>query len=222
MDQILQQWHLLGHPFYQDWMEGKLSREQLRDYSRQYYHHVSAFPRYLSAMHSIQCNAKARRILLENLNDEEGLTHGEAHPELWRKFALGLGVTERELENEAPRAAITHVRENFFQAARQSPAAGLGALYAYEWQVPEIAESKIRGLRERYGVEAEETLAFFTVHREADQHHRAVLRELLDSLTPEEKEEARASAERAARALWDFLSEVHERGSSPGDFHVVA
>jgi pyrroloquinoline-quinone synthase len=47
----LDEFHLLKHPFYQAWNEGKLSREIIKDYAEQYYHHVKAFPRYISATH---------------------------------------------------------------------------------------------------------------------------------------------------------------------------
>ena len=50
----LDQYHLLKHPFYQVfWNEGKLTREIIKDYAEQYYQHVKAFPRYISATHSI-------------------------------------------------------------------------------------------------------------------------------------------------------------------------
>ena len=50
----LDKFHLLKHPFYQVyWNEGKLNREIIKDYAEQYYQHVKAFPRYISATHSI-------------------------------------------------------------------------------------------------------------------------------------------------------------------------
>ena len=47
----LDQYHLLKHPFYKSWNEGKLTREIIKDYAEQYYQHVKAFPRYISATH---------------------------------------------------------------------------------------------------------------------------------------------------------------------------
>src|SRR3984957_8208821 len=91
------QFHLLGHPFYRAWMEGSLPRSVLSNYSRQYYFHVDRFPRYLSALHS-QCeNSQHRKVILENLNDEEGTGFGVSHPELWLQFAEGLGVSREEV-----------------------------------------------------------------------------------------------------------------------------
>ena len=33
----LDQYHLLNHPFYKSWNEGKLTREIIKDYAEQYY-----------------------------------------------------------------------------------------------------------------------------------------------------------------------------------------
>lgn len=60
----LQQYHLLNHPFYQLWNMRKLSHFTLQTYVKEYYHHVVAFPRYISAIHS-KCNdIKTRQVLL--------------------------------------------------------------------------------------------------------------------------------------------------------------
>ena len=211
MEKMLNDLHLLNHPFYRDWMEGKLSAEQLRDYAGQYSVHVDAFPRYLGAIHSNCENAATRRIILENLNDEEGFTHGKPHPELWRNFAAAMGADCAQVQ---ARDAINNVKHAFFAAANSSLAEGLGALYAYEWQVPEIAKSKIEGLKANYGVDSEEALAFFEAHKTADVYHRDALRAVIDALPAAEKAKAEAAAEHAARSLWDFLSDVHQRNTS--------
>lgn len=48
-----------------------------------------------------------------------------------------------------------------FSLCNESYAKGLGALYAYESQVPEVAEVKIDGLVNHYGVRDENGLSFF-------------------------------------------------------------
>src|SRR3989442_14179598 len=71
IDQQIEAKHLLKHPFYLAWTRGELSKEALSDYAKQYYHHVAAFPTYLSAVHA-KCNDQAtRRQLLTNLIDEK-------------------------------------------------------------------------------------------------------------------------------------------------------
>src|SRR6266571_5291078 len=87
--------HLLKHPFYLAWTRGELSREALADYARQYYHHVAAFPTYLSAVHANCDDQATRKQLLSNLVDEEAGSPN--HPELWLKFAEGLGIEDVDL-----------------------------------------------------------------------------------------------------------------------------
>ena len=107
------------------------------------------------------------------------------------------------------RAYPKKVSETFFGYARKSYHEGLGALFAYESQVPEVADSKIQGLVERYGIKDESTLEFFQVHRKADVAHRESIAKVLETLPPKQYEEAKAAAREAAQSLWDFLTEVH-------------
>ena len=87
---------MLSHPFYQAWSEGKLDREVIGKYAAQYYAHVKAFPTYVSAVHSRCDDLQVRQLLLENLIEEE--RGSENHPELWLRFAEGLGVSRREVQ----------------------------------------------------------------------------------------------------------------------------
>src|SRR5690242_18604123 len=68
---------MLKHPFYQAWTEGRLPLETLRAYARQYFHHVEAFPRAVSAVHSACDDRDGRRMLAENLAEGEGLDAGK-------------------------------------------------------------------------------------------------------------------------------------------------
>jgi pyrroloquinoline-quinone synthase len=212
-DSIFDDLHLLKHSFYQAWMQGTLSPETLKDYAKQYYYHVDRFPRYLSAIHSNCDDSSWRNELLSNLNDEEGWDGRTSHPELWLQFAEGLGVKREEAVSESPRPAIQNVSETFFRYAKRSFHEGLGALYAYESQVPEIAKSKIDGLKKNYGIEDSRTLKFFEVHQEADVEHRKVVLKMIENLPDDQKQEAASAARHAAQALWNFLTDVQEKAT---------
>ena len=205
---------MLKHPFYQAWTEGRLPLDTLRDYARQYFHHVEAFPRAVSAVHCACPDRDGRRMLAENLAEEEGLEAGKQdHASLWLMFACGLGEGEDAVRAQPLNPETQALIETFRKLSRQSYAAGLGALYAYESQFPAVASAKIEGLIERYGVTDEETLRFFRVHESADVEHSAVCRGLLDRLPEDERAEAIAAGEELAGALWNFLSGVEARAS---------
>jgi pyrroloquinoline-quinone synthase len=200
---------MLKHPFYQAWTEGRLPLDTLRAYARQYFHHVEAFPQAVSAVHSACPDRAGRRMLAENLAEEEGIEAGKQdHASLWLMFACGLGESEDAVRAQALNAETQALIDTFRKLSRQSYAAGLGALYAYESQFPGVAGAKIEGLVDRYGISDEETLRFFRVHESADVEHSAVCRELLDRLPEEQKAEAVAAGEELAGALWNFLSGV--------------
>jgi pyrroloquinoline-quinone synthase len=202
----LDKYHLLNHPFYKSWNEGKLTREIIKDYAEQYYQHVKAFPRYISATHSLCVDIEKRKILLENLNDEE---NSEAdHPKLWKNFALAMGANADEIEKVKVDKFTKDMIDNFFKNGRSTYAEGLASLYTYERQIPEIAETKIQGLKKYYGVNSKEGLEFFVAHKEADVHHRAECEKLLDGLSIEEQVKAEIAALSTAKYLWNFLSGI--------------
>lgn len=205
---------MLKHPFYQAWTEGRLPLDTLRAYARQYFHHVEAFPRAVSAVHSACPDRDGRRMLAENLAEEEGVEAGKQdHATLWLMFACGLGESEDAVRVQQLNGETQALIDTFGKLSRQSYAAGLGALYAYESQFPAVASAKIEGLIERYGIHDEETLRFFRVHETADVEHSAVCSALLDRLPEDQKLEAVAAGEELAGALWNFLSGVEARAS---------
>lgn len=205
---------MLSHPFYQAWTEGRLPLDTLRDYARQYFHHVEAFPRAVSAVHSACDDREGRRMLAENLAEEEGLEAGKQdHASLWLMFACGLGESEDAVRSQRLNPETRALIDTFRKLSRQSYAAGLGALYAYESQFPGVAHAKIEGLIERYGISEESTLRFFRVHESADVEHSDVCRTLLDRLPEAQRGEAIAAGEELAGALWNFLSGVEARAS---------
>jgi pyrroloquinoline-quinone synthase len=203
--------HLLKHPFYLAWTRGELSKESLRDYVRQYYHHVAAFPTYLSAVHS-KCDDQAtRRQLLANLIDEEA--GAPNHPELWKQFAESLGVQDDDISETAKEPETENVINTFRSICGQgSTAEGLAALYAYESQIPAICESKIEGLKNHYGFADPKQYEYFTVHIEADRQHSAAEREMLCRyIGAYNIDVVRASVARVLDCLWKLLSGVCRR-----------
>jgi pyrroloquinoline-quinone synthase len=198
---------MLAHPFYQAWENGSLTRDALKAYAKQYFHHVEAFPRAVSAVHANCPNAAGRRLLAENLAEEEGLGEGkDDHASLWLGFAAAMGADEEDVRTVRINPETRALIDAFRALSRRSYASGLAALYAYESQLPAIARTKIKGLVERYGVSDPAALRFFEVHEVADIEHSDVCRELLDALPPHERAEAHAAACELAEALCSFLT----------------
>lgn len=210
LDQMIDERHLLKHPFYTKWAEGTLPLDALQEYARQYYAFESAMPRYLSALHSRTADKAVRQEILDNLWDEE---HGkENHAELWLRFAEGIGLSREDVVSATPNEATKALVDMYSDVTRDAPvAAGVAALYAYERQVPQVAGSKIDGLEKHYGITDSRALKFFVVHGVLDIEHsgneRKMLGELAADNDPEPIEEATASA---LEAWWNFLSAVDQ------------
>jgi pyrroloquinoline-quinone synthase len=200
---------LLQHSFYKAWTAGELTREDLCAYAAEYWHQVSAFPTYLSALHAQLPDASMRRTVLENLADEEGIgsPDGRPHSELWMDFLRGMGgdVAAENLNPETQNLLAT-----FRSLMHAEPAAALAALYAYESRVPAIAREKADGLHKHYGADAAAT-RYFTLHQTADIYHAQVWQDLINTelaAHPESEEAALAAAETAAKALWQTLDGI--------------
>jgi pyrroloquinoline-quinone synthase len=203
--------HLLKHPFYLAWTRGELSKQALADYARQYYHHVAAFPTYLSSVHADCDDQDTRKQLLNNLIDEEAGSPN--HPELWLRFAQGLGLSQADAQNSEKWPETKNLIDTFRTVCRdRSTVEGLAALYAYESQIPAICESKIDGLKKHYGFRNPEDYEYFSVHVEADREHSAAEREILSAHMGERNFQfVKASVNRVLDALWEMLSGVCRR-----------
>jgi pyrroloquinoline-quinone synthase len=209
---------LLCHPFYKAWSAGQLTRDDLREYAQDYYHHVEAFPSYLAAFGVRLEDGELRRAVLANMCDEKG-TEGQSgsdsvpHSELWLDFAEGMG-SGRNLEWHHPLSEVQELVRHFHRVASEgSPEEALAAFYAYESQVPRIAQEKERGLRQMYGAD-DKTCGYFTLHATADVYHSRVWRNQLEkriAANPQVADAALNAAENAARMLWRALDGIESR-----------
>jgi pyrroloquinoline-quinone synthase len=215
LDFAIAERNLLKHPFYQDWQAGTLSRARLQLYAAQYYLHVEAFPVHLEEL-ADRSKGALRALILENLADEED--RAAPHAKLWRDFAAAVGIGGETLWTIVPLPGIRRLVEAYRQICNEgSLTEAVAALYAYEAQVPELATTKIDGLRRHYGVNTPQGLAYFRVHEEADKMHRAAWRRWLGSCGNESGkngavDEGRvlATAKKALDALWGALDSIQD------------
>ncbi len=211
LDELIGQYHLLKHPFYQAWTEGTLPRETLALYAEQYYQQVRAFPKNLARL-AARCDGRLEDLVVDNLAEE--LDPAAPHPQLWRQFAQAVGADDQRLDQARPLPGVAKLLEDFRDVSeRRSLAAAVAACYAYEAQVPEISREKIDGLRKHYGITQPAALQYFEVHQEADVRHREAWREWLATETDGLNEaEILDGAERVLKALWGALDAVYPEG----------
>jgi pyrroloquinoline-quinone synthase len=217
LDECIHKYDLLCHPFYKAWSAGELTRDDLRRYAEDYFPHVEAFPGYLAQFGVRLEEGELRRAVLANMTDEKGGedSFGEperSHSELWLDFVEGVGGSRF-----AKHRAVGEVRKliSWFHrvAGEGTPEEALAAFYAYESQVPRIAQEKNRVLREVYAAD-EKTRSYFTLHADADVHHANVWRAQLEKrvrANPEMSKNALLAAETACKHLWAVLDGFEKR-----------
>ncbi len=217
LDSRIAKYDLLCHPFYKAWSAGELTPEDLREYGKDYYHHVREFPTYLAEFAVRLEENDLRRAVLANLADEKGSADGSGestpeHAELWLDFVEGMGG--RRESRQVPLPEVDALMAHFHRlAAEGSAEEALAAFYAYESQVPRVAQEKDRGLRDLYGA-GEKARGYFTLHGTADVYHSQVWRRQLGKLieaNPDAAPAALDAAEQAAQALWHALDGIEAR-----------
>ena len=119
---------LLCHPFYRAWAAGELTRDDLREYARHYYHHVQAFPCYLAEFALRLDEGELRRAVLANMCDEKGVAAGPGrdsvpHSELWLDFAEGMGRHEQPYSSPCLGGALSRRHQAGHGAGQASPEA---------------------------------------------------------------------------------------------------
>ena len=216
IDQMVQERSLLKHPFYESWNKGELPLDSLREYANQYYHFESAYPTFLSGVHHRCADREIRQLLLSNLWDEE---HGdENHVELWLRFCDALDLNRDGVIKSSPSDATRQLIDTYHELTTSSSvSAGVTALYAFESQVPEVAKTKIVGLKKHYGIDNPEAISFFEVHRTLDIEHAEAERAMVQTLTSvtsgvesgQAASDATEAADTSTKALWSFLDGVY-------------
>ena len=164
LDRATRDRRLLEHHFYRAWAAGELTLEDLGFYSTQYWRQVETFPAYLRALAERLPESSARTSVESNLSDE---IDGD-HAGLWQAFAEGLGLSGSKLESADIEPETAACIEAFIEGTSgRSVPFGLGMIYGYESQTPEVATTKVEGLRSFYGIEGPAT-EYFVLHGELD------------------------------------------------------
>ena len=219
LDTRIAKYDLLCHPFYRAWSAGELTREDLREYGQDYFHHVAEFPEYLQEFGARVEDDQLRRAVLVNREDELGLDGSRSHAERWLDFVGGMGgertsggASVRGIPiREIPIREIKDLTGWYHSVASEgAPEEALAAFYAYESQVPRVSAEKARGLRELYGAD-ERTCGYFTLHTTADVYHSQIWKHQLAKIVygnTSAAEKALDAGENAAKVLWQALDGI--------------
>ncbi len=142
---------MLDHPLYRAWEKGEVSREDIAVYHRSYADFIQNIPRYWQ-----------RVVATFRPDDPNGVRivqEERDHILLWEAWGKDFSPPE-----EFPR-----LRDILTTFENLTPSELLGALQAFETQMPEVARVKKRSLMRLYGF-PESALVYFDVHMREEPH----------------------------------------------------
>ncbi len=185
LDAIVRQFDLNAHPFYVAWRAGELPIERLRDYATEWAPFIAVLDR---GWEKIGEPAYA---------DEE-----REHDELWSRFRASLGSAGEMTRPQS--ATLLAVGEHAFASVPET----LGALYSFEVQQPETAQSKLAGLREHYAGTVDEAGQAYFVEHAVETDEPAMLAAKIEELSDGEFARVRTACAVFSAAAWGALDGV--------------
>jgi pyrroloquinoline-quinone synthase len=189
IDAEIEKRSLLKHPFYKSWSAGALSREDLAEYSREYFQMVKIVPNLVDNANAFAMDEATGNAVAEIMAEEK------VHIELWAKFANALGVNAKTLKDHSGTANTKRALAELEERTGASLAQVAAAMYAIESEQPRISRTKLDGLNKFYGMDAGDSgTLYFREHEEADVRHAAVWKTVLDRVGPSEQGAALKSA----------------------------
>ena len=196
LDPLITSHSLLQHPFYRRWSTGSLTVQDLQVYAKEYYHFVRRIPAMVERVRDRASDTELRERIEMNRREEED------HVELWARFAKSLGIDRAELDAHCPSDATRQAVDRIAASVEGSFDAGVASLYALELELPAIAQTKMQGLTEFYGLSSADAQAYFEEHL-AEEKHLAVWRSV--AVEVEQGTEAASAALAGQHAVLDAV-----------------
>jgi pyrroloquinoline-quinone synthase len=225
LDQVLQQRHPRVHPIRQLLLSGRLTKEQLQWWVRNQFHEFRNIHRFFGVRYQKCPVPELRRMLLENMVEEEGedLFGGKypSHPELWVRFAEGLGIPRDDIVNYEPLPGIRAALEMYVSLVQQSHwAVAIGTGLVFEGGGPKRMREERRALEKYYSWIPSEALDFFRAHEYHDEGHGNMVIDVIKRycMTSQLQAEMREAVRQRADIMWlqnDCIYHAFVRPSLP-------
>ena len=173
IDQIIEDYTLLNHPFYEMWSEGKLEFQSLVGYSKEYYQLAKQVPKLMEPIVDM-APSDVKSELISNMNEESD------HIRLWENFAFSMGISRDDLTSYQG-LKKTNDAVNNLASLMKSYDEGACAMYAFEKEIPKISKTKMEGLKNFYGLDSKDTTEYFEEHMSADIRRAASWEKIINS-----------------------------------------
>ncbi len=173
---------LWSHPFLGRCKAGSLDLIEVQVLAVQMYKFSKQFNRILATILAECPDEQAQWVILDNLLDEMGQGDlSQAHPELFRRFTRGIGISDHELDSIPATPETSAMIKTYLNLAHQyGYLAALGAVcFASEGIVNSLYTQIYQGIQGQTPL-PDEALVFFNVHIHVDDEHAANLATLIE------------------------------------------
>lgn len=142
---------MLDHPLYLAWERGEVPREDLAVYHRSYAEFIQNFPLYWQRV--------VNTFRPEDSNGARIVQEERDHILLWEAWGKDFSYPD----------SVPRLRELLTAFESLNPSELLGAIQAFETQMPEVSRTKKRALVRQYGF-SEDALEYMDVHMQEEPH----------------------------------------------------
>jgi len=233
LEDAIAQRHSAVHPFSDAWVSGRLNKHLLGEWVKQHYHYVSHFSEWLATIFGNCPQAEVREFLLENINEEEGVTGQTGwpavhHQKLLLDFAEACGKSRDEIVNAQVNGELLGETLGLqswctMQARKPFTEALAGLVVGLESQVPKIYRKTTPPLVEKYDF-TEEEIVFFRLHIVADDEHGERGFEILETYatTPEQQANCIRAVQEATLMRRLYLDGLYNKYLAPESTRMAA
>jgi len=209
LQKALRQRHPRPHPVRRLLLSGRLTQEQLQWWAKNQFHEFRNIHRFFGVRYQKCPIPELRRMLLENMVEEEGedLFGGKypSHRELWVQFAEGLGIARDDILNYEPLPGIRAALEMYVSLVQQTHwAVAIGTGLVFEGGGPKRMKEEREALEKYYPWVPPASLDFFRAHEYHDQGHGDMVTNVIKQYCMEEKlqDEMREAVRQRADIMW--------------------
>jgi pyrroloquinoline-quinone synthase len=209
LEESLRRRHPTPHPIRQLLLSGRLTREQLQCWARNQFHEFRNIHRFFGVRYQKCPIPELRRLLLENMVEEEGedLFGGKypSHRELWVRFAEGLGIERDDILGYEPLPGIRAALEMYVALVQQSHwAVAIGTGLVFEGGGPKRMREEREALEKYYSWIPSTSLDFFRAHEYHDEGHGNLVSEVIrrHCMVLHLQQEMREAVRQRADIMW--------------------
>ncbi|HWX76948.1 MAG TPA: iron-containing redox enzyme family protein [Candidatus Acidoferrales bacterium] len=204
--------HSKDHPFFELWVQGKLTKEQTALYCTQHYHYVGEYLNWLAYEVSQIPRRDVKVYLFENLGDEEN--PDDRHLDMLKDYVAASGLPRDSVEDFPVLAGTEELQNWGWRMVYQKPwqASVAGMFVGLESQFLDICKKIVPALHRHYGHKpGAREIRFFEEHIHADEIHGSKGFAIVEKYCNTQELQALAirTVEEATIHRWRYMNSIY-------------